>query len=185
MMRGTMRFRALPLVTAIVALAALGGCGGSSTTHAMSTDGPLAGGSYGSISAGSVCAPASVGQPRTFGTERFANDGSTTVVLDRVALVRPHNERLVGSYAIPGNSLVGTAPWPPAGPGIPPSWRHHDSVHGFRLAPRMMVVIALGVAAPSTGRASSRGMVLYYHDSSGRYVLRNGLGMTIAVGKSC
>jgi hypothetical protein len=183
-MRRTMHIRVLPLVTATAALAALGGCGGSGARHAAST-GPLAGGSYGSISAGSVCAPASVGQPRTFGTERFADDGSITVVLDSVALWRPHNERLVGSYAIPGDSLVGTAPWPPAGPGIPPSWKHHEQVHGFRLAPGKMVVIALGVAAPLAGRASSRGMVLDYHDSSSRYVLRNGLGMTIAVDKSC
>jgi hypothetical protein len=180
-----MRFRALPLVTAVAALATMAGCSGSGTSHAVSTHGPLAGGSYGSISAGSVCAPASVGQPRTFGTERFANDGSTTVVLDSVALERPRNERLVGSYAIPGDSLVGTAPWPPVGPGIPHSWRYREVVRGFRLAPGKMLVIALGVAAPSAGPATSRGIVLDYHDSSGWYVLRNGLGMTIAVGKSC
>src|SRR6266705_1378638 len=111
------RMRVKPL--AVVALAAvlasaLGGCGGGGSA----TDGPLGGGAYGSISGGSVCAPGRVGQSRTFGIERFTNHGHSAVVLDGVALLHPHHQRLVGSYAVPGSSLIGVAAWPPQRAGL-------------------------------------------------------------------
>ncbi len=43
--------------------------------------------------------------------------------------------------------------------------------------------MVLGVTATAPGRATSRGMVIYYHDSAGSYVTSNHLAMTIAVNK--
>lgn len=175
--------RVNPLSLAVVALATalaccLGGCGGG-----LATDGPLGGGAFGSISGGNDCAPAHVGQPETFGDERFTNHGHATVVLDRVILLHPRHERLIGSYAVPGIYLTGQVPWPPSW-GVPPTWKDRQPVHGFRLAPGRSFNMALGVTATTTGMASSQGMVIYYHDPAGSYVLRNGFGMLIAVGKA-
>jgi hypothetical protein len=172
-----------PLPLAVVALAtalvsALGGC---SSGSGPATDGPLGGGAFGSISGGEDCAPG--GQPQTFGDERFTNHGEAAVVLDRVALLHPHNERLIGSYAVPGTLLIGTVPWPPKYAGMPSTWKYREPVHGFRLAPGKSFNMVLGVTAIATGRAISQGMVIYYHDSAGSYVTSNYLAMTIAATK--
>src|SRR5580658_2480547 len=167
------------VAVALTAALALTGCSSSGPA----TDGPLGGGAYGSISGGSVCVPGRVGQPRTFGIERFANHGHTTVVLDSVALLHPRNERLVGSYAVPGKFLIGIEDWPPKYAGIPSTWKDRQAVHGFRLAPGKTFNMVLGVEAVATSRANSQGMVIYYHDSEGRYVTSNDLAMITAVDK--
>ena len=166
-------------VAAVLASALAGGC----SSGGPATDGPLGGGAYGSISGGSVCAPGRVGQPRTFGIERFTDHGHAAVVLDSVALLHPHHERLVGSYAVPGEMLIGVATWPPKYAGLPSTWKDRQPVHGFRLAPRKSFNMVLGVTATALGRASSQGMVIYYHDSAGSYVTSNDLAMIIAVDK--
>jgi len=104
-------------------------------------------------------------------------------VLDNVALLRPHNERLVGSYAVPGISGIGVLPWPPTY-DLPAAWKDRKPVNGFRLAPGKKFAIALGVEAPASGRATSKGLEIYYHDSVGRYVIKNNLAMVIGVNKS-
>jgi hypothetical protein len=180
-----LRIRVKPLPLAVVALAAalpsaLGGCTGGGPA----TDGPLSGGAFGSISGGGDCTPGRLGQPQTFGDEQFTNHGHATVVLDRVALLHPHNERLIGSYAVPGTLLIGVpGGWPPKYRGMPSTWKYRQPVHGFRLAPGKSFNMVLGVTATATGRATSRGMVIYYHDSAGTYVTSNHLAMTIAVNK--
>ncbi len=114
------------------------------------------------------------GQPQTFGDQIFTNYGSSTVVLDRVILLRPRDERLIGSYAVPGARVIG-APggWPPKYPDMPAGWRHRQPVRGFRLAPGRTFNMVLGVVATTPGRAISQGMLVYYHDSSGTYVAKN------------
>jgi hypothetical protein len=176
-----MRVKPLAVAALAAALAsALGGCG----SGGPATDGPLGGGAFGSISGGEDCAPGRLGQPVTFGDERFTNHGHATVVLDRVALLHPDHERLVGSYAVPGTFLIGVpGDWPPKYAGMPSTWKHRQPVHRFRLATGKSFNMVLGVAATATGRASSRGMLIYYHDSSGTYVTSNHLAMTIAVSK--
>jgi hypothetical protein len=180
------RVRGKPAGLAVMALAAalavaVGGCGGSSGPAA---DGPLSGGALGGSSGGADCAPGRLGQPLTFGDERFTNHGHTTLVLDRVALLHPHNERLVGSYAVPGVWLVGVpGGWPPRYSGIPYTWKYRQPVHGFRLAPAKSFNMVLGVAATGAPRASSPGMVIYYHDSAGSYVTSNHFAMIIAVNR--
>jgi len=170
-----------PLTVAALAVtlaSALGGCGGGGGPAA---DGPLSSASslHGVIPNGSICVPG--GRAQTFGDQQFTNFGHTTVVLDRVVLLRPHNQRLVGSYAVPGDLLVG-APggWPPKNPGIP-TWKNRRAVHGFRLVPGKTFNLVLGVAAVAAGRrATSQGMLVYYHDSAGTYVAKNYFGNIIA-----
>jgi hypothetical protein len=182
-----MRVRPLPLaVLAVVFATALGGCGGGGPA----TDGPLSSGNSadGPIPSGSICVPG--GRPQTFGDQQFTNYGHVTVVVDRVVLLHPHNEHLVGSYAVPTDLLVGTVPWPPKYPGtpfipgIPAAWKHRQPVHGFRLAPGKTFNMVLGMAALAAGRrATSQGMLVYYHDSSGTYVARNYFANIIAASR--
>jgi hypothetical protein len=180
----TLRRYVKPLPLAVMAMAialasALGGCG----SGGPATDGPLSGGAFGSISGGADCAPGRLGQPITFGDEQFTNHGHATVMLDSVALQHPHHEHLTGSYAVPGDLLIGVETWPPRYAGLPSTWKHRQPVHGFRLAPGKSFNMVLGVTATAPGRANSRGMVIYYHDSSGTYVTSNDFAMIIAVDK--
>ena len=161
--------RPLPLALVVLALAsAVGGCGGGGPA----TDGPLSSGNgiHDPVPRGSICAPG--GQPWAFGLQQFTNYGNTTVVLDRVVLLHARNERLIGSYAVPGDRVIGTVHWPPQYPDMPPGWKHREPVHGFGLAAGRSFNMVLGVAAISP-RATSQGMLVYYHDSSGSYVARN------------
>jgi hypothetical protein len=172
-----------PWLTAAVLTAvaiALGGCGGQG---GPALDGPLGSGS--NPEHGSVCVPGRVGVPQTFGLSQFTNHGHLPVVLDRVTLQDPHHLRLIGSYAVPGAVLVGVpGNWPPKYAGIPSAWYHRQPVHGFRLAPRKTFNMVLGAAATTAGHPTSRGMLVYYHDSSGSYVTRANVGMTIGASKS-
>lgn len=161
-------------VAALVSI--LGGCGDSGPA----SDGPLSSSTsmHGPIPRGSNCVPG--GRPQAFGFQQFTNYGHTTVTLDRVVLLRPHNEHLVGSFAVPGAVIVGVVHWPPkypgtpAGLGVPTAWKHRQPVYGFRLAPGKTFNMVLGVAAITRGRrATSQGMLVYYHDSSGAYVAPN------------
>jgi hypothetical protein len=176
--------RVTPLPLAVVALAAtlaaaLGGC---SSGGGPATDGPLSSGVDGRIPRGEICVPG--GQPQTFGLEQFTNHGRATVVLDSVALQHPHNERLIGSYAVPGDLVIGApGDWPPKYVGLPSTWKHRQPVHGFRLAPGKSFNMVLGVTATGTGRATSRGMLAYYHYSAGSYVATDDIAMTIAATK--
>lgn len=54
-------------------------------------------------------------------------------------------------------------------------------VHGFRLAPGTSFNMVLGVAPEDPGRATSRGMLVYYHYSAGSYVAKNYFATVIAV----
>lgn len=180
---------AKPTRLAVAALAvglafALGAC--SSGSNGPAADGPLSSGVFGRIPRGANCAPGRLGQPITFADQLFTNHGRTTLTLDRVALLHPHNERLADSAAVPGDLLVGVpGPWPPRYAGIPPTWKLRRPVHGFRLAPGKTFNIALGVAATGSSRARSSGMVIYYHDSSGSYVAANYFAMIIGVKTPC
>jgi hypothetical protein len=169
------------LVLAAAVASVLAGCGGRGGGSGPAADGPLRGGAFGSIPGGTDCVPG--GKPQTFGDVRFTNHGHVTVVLDRVALLRPHHERLIGSYAVPGKLLIGTVPWPPNYPGLPSTWKDRRPVHGFRLAPGNVFNMVLGVTATTTGRASSQGMAIYYHNPASRYMTRNRLAMIIAASK--
>jgi hypothetical protein len=166
------RLRRVPLAAIMLALAsALGAC---SSGHAVSAVGPLSSGNgiHDPIPRGSNCLPG--GRAQAFGFQQFTNYGHSTVTVDRVVLLHPRNEHLVGSYAVPGNDIVGAVHWPPAGPGLPRTWKDRQPVHGFRLAAGKTFNMVLGVAAIAIHRrATSQGMLVYYHDSSGAYVARN------------
>lgn len=180
--------RVIRAVLAAVALAGaltVAGCGGSS---GRATDGPLRGGPFGSPSpGGAACAEARIGQPIAFGDERFTNHGHATLVLDRVGLRHPHHVNLIGSFAVPGIGLAGvTRSWPPRHSGLPPSWKHRQQVHGFRLAPGKSFNMVLGVVATGGPPARSPGMAIYYHDPAGRYVVVDRFAMVVAVsGRKC
>ena len=171
----TMHARPVPLAVLAVATAlvsSLAACQGGS---GPASDGPLSSGSgiHAPIPKGSICTPDS--GPQTSGFQVFTNYGKTTVVLDRVALLHPRNQRLLGAYAVPaGDFLVGNPHgWPPRETPLPSTWRHRQPVHGFQLAPGKTFNMVLGVAPVSTGRSTSQGILVYYHDSSGTYVSKN------------
>ncbi|HET9897923.1 MAG TPA: hypothetical protein VFQ44_23585 [Streptosporangiaceae bacterium] len=165
-------------VVAATALAlVLGSC-----RSGPAADGPLGSGANGGIPRGANCVPR--GHLQAFGDQQFTNHGDTAVVLDRVRLLHPDNERLIGSYAVPGDRLIGVVFWPPSYPDIPPGWKHRRPVHGFRLAPGRSFNMVLGVQAGPQGRGFSRGMLVYYHDSAGSYVARNDFAMIIAASTS-
>jgi hypothetical protein len=164
---------------AAVALA-LAGCGGS---RGPAADGPLRGGAFGSIAGGSDCSPGRVGEGITFGDERFTNRSHATLVLDRVGLRHPHHVRLIGSFAVPGAGLAGVGRgFPPTYSGLPPTWKHRQRVHGFRLAPGKSFNMVIGLAATGAPPARSPGMAIYYHDPAGSYVADDQFAMIIAVG---
>lgn len=111
MLAPTIRRRPSPLAVMAVAVAvALSGCG---SRGGPAADGPLSSGTsmHGPIPRGSECVPG--GRPQAFGITLITNYGHVAVKLDRVVLLRPHNERLIGSYAVPGVSVLGVAHWPP------------------------------------------------------------------------
>ncbi len=126
---------------------------------------------HGPIPQGSECVPG--GRPQAFGLQQFTNYGGTTVVLERVVLLHPHNERLVGSFAVPGDRVLGVAHWPPTYHPAQPNWKNRQVVHGFRLAAGKRFNMILGISAITPARATSQGMLVYYHDSSGSYVAKN------------
>jgi hypothetical protein len=176
-----MRLFALGMALAAVLASALAGC--SSGNSGPATDGPLSGGPFPGMSGGADCLINPVGHPVTFGDERFTNHGHTTVVLDRVSLLRPRGLRMLGSYAVPGVWVVGTQRgWPPRffKGSRPPTWDSRRPVSGFRVAPGRQFNMVLGVVAVSTPLASAPGMVIYYRDHSGRYLAADHFAMIIA-----
>lgn len=162
------------VAAAVVAVLAsvLAGCQSGSSPAA---DGPLSSGlgPHARIPRGAVCTP--YGGPQTNGLQVFTNYGSSTVILDRVVLRRPRNQRLLGAYAVPsGNFLVGNPHgWPPRESPLPSGWKHRQLIHGFRLAAGRSFNMALGIAPIAKGLSISHGMLVYYHDSSGSYVAKN------------
>jgi hypothetical protein len=183
MRAASMRTRQLPIAMAALAAAlmsVLGGC--SSGSGRPATHGPLSSGVGGTIPRGAICAPG--GELQTFGVQVFTNYGHTTVVLDRVALLDPNHERLIGSYAVPGTLMIGTVPWPPRYQGMPSTWKFRKPVRGFRVAPGKSFNMVLGVTATTTGQATSQGMLVYYHDPAGSYVAKNYFANIIAAVKS-
>jgi hypothetical protein len=171
------------IIRAVLAAAVLAsaGCGRSGPA----ADGPLRGGVFG-YAGGGDCTLGRVGQPVSFGDEQFTNHGHATVVLDRVGLRHPRQVRLVGSIAVPGTYGIGvTHTFPPRYSGLPPTWKHRQPVHGFRLAPGKSFQMVLGVVATGGRLARSPGMVIHYHDPAGRYVAVDHFAMIIAVGREC
>ncbi|HET9898153.1 MAG TPA: hypothetical protein VFQ44_24755 [Streptosporangiaceae bacterium] len=100
------------------------------------------------------------------------------MILDRVVLLHPHNQRRIGAYALlydlPGEFLVGNPHgWPPEHSPLPPTWKYRRPVRGFRLAPGKSVNMVLGVTPITRHRSTSQGMLVYYHDSPGSFVAKN------------
>jgi hypothetical protein len=160
------KMRGKPLALSVLAgslIYSLTGCDGNGGPAA---DGPL-NGTFGTPSGNFICAGARVGQPFTFGLDTFTNHGHATVVLDRVALLRPRHERLIGSYAVPGAYIVGADPWPPGPSDLPPTWKDRRAVHGLRLAPGKTFNMVIGVVATARGHATSQGMSISYHGTAG------------------
>lgn len=168
----TIRIYALPLAVVLTTLASvLAGCSGKG---GPADDGPLSSGNsiHGPIPRGSVCTP--TGGPQTSALQSFTNYGSTTVILDRVALLHPLNQRLLGAYAVPGPSIIGNPHgWPPDYVGSPSTWKHRQPVRGFTLRPGKSFNMVLGVAPITAQRSISQGMLVYYHDASGNFVAKN------------
>jgi hypothetical protein len=181
MLARTIRMKPLPLAAAAALLVSvLSGC--NSGHHDPVTDGPLSSGSPPTHA--EACADARVGQALTFGLEQFTNHGRRLVVLDRVTLQRPHHERLVGSYAVPGYVGIGVeVSWPPKNADIRAAWKRRQPVHGFRVAPGKSFTMVLGVAGTRVGTATSQGMLIYYHNASISYVTKDELAMNVAAGK--
>ncbi len=175
---------AVALVVALAGLAAgLDACS-SSSPSGPATDGPLssAASAHGPIPRGGNCLNRRINQ--TFADQSFTNYGHAAVVLDRIVLLHPRNERLIAAYAIAGPPQIGVIPWPPAGR----AWDHRQPVHGYRVAPGKTFAPVLGVKAAGPGFATSQGMLVYYHDAVGSYEAPNYFAMQISAngsGKGC
>jgi hypothetical protein len=181
------RMKLLPAAVTVLLACGAAACGGGGHSD-LPAQGPLSSGlKPGDIPRGYQCAPGGEG-PFTFGDQQYTNYGHVTVVLDRVTLLDPHNQRLIGSYAMPGQQIIGAPPWPPrssSGIRLPAAWQHRQPVHGFRLAPGKSFNMVLGVAAINTARRStSQGILVYYHDPAGSYVSRNYFANIIAATKT-
>jgi hypothetical protein len=175
----------MPAVKIRVALAALltvvlAGC--SSDSHPY--DGPLssAAGLHDPIPRGGNCItfPPST-RAQAFADQTFTNYGHVTVVLDRIVVLHPHNFRLIAAYAIPGTGLVGILEWPPS---YRPRWSHRKPIRGYRVAPRQSFNMVVGGEPAGPGKATSQGLLLYYHDSAGSYVAPNYFAMDVAPGRN-
>lgn len=176
---------AVKMRVALVALLATALAGCSSASGGPATNGPLnsGAGKDGKIlpHGGGVCVGRLVSRLQAFGDVQFTNYGHTTVVLDRVVLMHPHNQRLIGSYAVPGERLIGTVPWPPNYPSDRGLWKTRQPVRGYRVAPGKEFNMVLGATYAGPGFATSQGMRVYYHDAAGSYVAANYFAMQIAV----
>ena len=185
---------ALPLAALAALLAcgaaACGGSGGGGGGGGPAADGPLSSGNEnGPVPKGEICAPGDEG-PIAFGDQVYTNYGHTTVTLDRIVLTDPHNQRMIGAYAMPlppNVSPVGTVLWPPtSSPGFPDpaTWKYRQPVHGYRVAPGKVFNMVLGLAAVGPGRSTSSGTLVYYHDAAGTYVAKNYWANIIAATKT-
>ena len=172
------------VVLVALLLSALAGCS-SAAGGDPATDGPLSSGAsaHGPIPRGGNCVPLTDGRLQTFADQNFTNHGHVTVVLDRVVLLHPRNQRLIGSYAVPGNVVIGQVPWPPE-INLPSTWKNSQPVHGFRVAPGKTFLMVLGATPAGPGDSTSQGMLVYYHDAAGSYVAPNYFGMQIAPGRN-
>jgi len=173
---------AVQMRVALVALlaAALAGC--TSANGSRATDGPLSSGAGKDskiVPHGGICATRYTGRFQAFGDAQFTNYGHVTVVLDRVDLLHPRNERLIGSNVVPGRVLIGALPWPPSYPRDRALWKTRRPVHGCRVAPGKTFNMVLGVTAVGPGDANSQGMLVYYHDADGSHAAPNYFGMQI------
>jgi hypothetical protein len=182
------RVKPLPLAATALGLALASGLGAcSSAGHDPAANGPL---SSGTGKSGKIlphdgeCATRFYGRRWAFGIDQFTNYGGTTVVLDRVVLLRPHNERLIGADVIPGTrEPVGAITWPPNWPSVRGAWKTRQPVRGFRVAPRKTFSMVLGVEPTDERNATADGMLVYYHDPAGSYVAPSYLATQIAIGK--
>ena len=177
----------LAVVALMVALAsALGAC--TSGGGGPATNGPLSSGAGKDgriLLHGGECATRFYGRLWAFGIAQFTNYGHATVLLDRVVLLHPRNERLIGSDVVAGRrTVIGAITWPPNWPSVRRAWKTRQPVRGYRVAPGKMFEMVLGVAPTGPRNATSQGMLVYYHDPSGSYVAPNHFGMQIAVGKN-
>lgn len=177
----------LAVVALVVALAsALGACS-SGRGSSPATDGPLSSGTsaHGRIPRGGNCVTFPPATPRqAFADQFFTNFGHATVVLDRVVLLHPHNERLIGSAVVPGTRGIGVIPWPPNYPSIRGLWKTRQPVRGYRVAPDKSFNMVIGATPAGPGKATSQGMQVYYHDSAGSYVAPNYFAMDVAPGRN-
>jgi hypothetical protein len=178
----------MPAVKMRVALVALLACalaGCHSASGDPATRGPLSSGTsqYGRIPRGGNCITFPPATPRnTFADQFFTNFGHATVVLDRVVLLHPHNERLIGSAVVPGKQGIGVIAWPPGDPSIRGLWKTSQPVHGYQVAPGKTFNMVIGAEPAGPGKATSQGMLVYYHDGAGSYVAPNYFTMQIAPG---
>jgi hypothetical protein len=173
---------------AAMVAAALAGCS-TASTHDPASNGPLssAASAHGRIPRGGNCLNRRP-VPEAFGDQPFTNYGHSTVVLDRVVLLHPRNERLIGSDVIPGTPQIGVVQWPPNWPQLRAAWKKRRPVHGYRVAPGKQFNMVLGVTYAGPGFATSQGMLVYCHDAAGSYVAPNYFAMQIAAtssGKGC
>jgi hypothetical protein len=181
--------RVKPLLMAAAALPALAVAtvAGCSTAGARdpATNGPLssAASAHGRIPRGGNCVTFPPSTPaQAFGDQTFTNYGHVTVVLDRVILLHPHNERVIGSDVVPGKALIGVIEWPPNWHGIRAAWETRRPVHGYRVAPGKSFNMVIGAEPAGPGKATSQGLLLYYHDTAGSYVAPNYFAMDVAPG---
>ncbi|HUB37354.1 MAG TPA: hypothetical protein VMA72_00725 [Streptosporangiaceae bacterium] len=150
--------------------------------------GPLGNGG----TAGGICSAIAPGQVDSWGITYLGNTGSSDVVIEKIALVKPRNLRLVASYVVPitGFREYGdNFGYPPAPyqPGV--DWPRHTLAAGTHLPPAHGQDHAdlVTVLKPSGGPvAEAQAIDVFYQAGGINYEMQTHYRFVFLVGqKSC
>jgi hypothetical protein len=136
-----------------------------------------------------VCFPGKPLGKYTYGVEDFTNHSAQTVVFDRVGLRDPVHLKVLGAYlaARDRSAQIGALlGWPPKGLDGLTDWARRRPVRGYRLRPGTATEVILGFQVTAPGGGISPGMLIWYHNGAGSYVLRDDLQIKVDVlGGNC
>jgi hypothetical protein len=140
--------------------------------------------------AGGICVPLAPGQVESWGITYLGNTGGSDAVIEKVALVKARNARLVASYVVPitGNNEYGSYfGYPPARhlePGV--DWRAHQRVPGASVAPARGLDHAdlVTVIQPTGGPlAEVQAIDVFYRESGTNYHMQTHYRFVLLVGQ--
>lgn len=150
--------------------------------------GPLGNGG----TAGGICAPLAPGQVLSWGVTYLGNTGSSDAVIEKVALVKARNARLVASYVVPitGNNEYGSMLGYPPPSHLPPGvdWHAHQRVPGASVAPahgREHADLVTVIQSTGGPLAEVQAIDVFYRESGINYHMQTHYRFVLLVGTAC